>query len=208
MLKYLPNAKVTPDIGRQAQAILNAHRTEPWGTQFKVVSAGNEYIARLERHYHEPGGALKPWGVHTGVSILYEDHQTSLIASTTAKFYLGSSSKLHLKGVDPRLVQLCEYAIEVTTVDFTVIEGLRTAERQAQLLKEHKTQTLQSRHLTGHAVDIAPWVNGTVSWAWTDFDALAPNILGAAKELGIPIEWGGNWKSFRDGPHWQIPWGK
>jgi peptidoglycan L-alanyl-D-glutamate endopeptidase CwlK len=65
---------------------------------------------------------------------------------------------------------------------------------------------MRSRHLTGHAVDIAPWVDGTVSWAWPLYYKLAPAVKQASKECDVPVEWGGDWRSFKDGPHWQLLW--
>ena len=91
-------------------------------------------------------------------------------------FKLGKRSLSNLEGVHPDLVKVVNRAIELTQVDFTVIEGLRTKERQAQLLKEKKTTTKNSRHLTGHAVDLAAWVipegsdKGTVSWDWKYYE--------------------------------------
>ena len=99
-------------------------------------------------------------------------------------------------------------AIELTQVDFTVIEGLRTKERQAQLLKEKKTTTSNSRHLTGHAVDLAAWVDNTVSWEWKYYYQIADAMKKAASELNVSIEWGGDWKKFKDGPHFQLTWSK
>ena len=123
-------------------------------------------------------------------------------------FKLTKDSLSKLSGVHPDLVKLVNRAIEITPIDFRVLEGLRTKERQAQLKAEGKSKTLKSRHLTGHAVDIAPIVNGEVSWDWDDYYPLAKAVKQAAKELGIRIEWGGDWTSFKDGPHWQIPWGR
>lgn len=127
-------------------------------------------------------------------------------------FKLGKRSLSNLEGVHPDLVKVVNRAIELTQVDFTVIEGLRTKERQAQLLKEKKTTTLNSRHLTGHAVDLAAWVivddKGTVSWDWKHYYIIEKAMKQAASELKIPIEWGGNWKRFKDAPHWQLPWSK
>lgn len=120
-------------------------------------------------------------------------------------FKLGKRSLSNLEGVHPDLIKVVMGAIELTQVDFTVIEGLRTKERQAQLLKEKKTTTLNSRHLTGHAVDIVAWVDGTVSWDWKHYYILEKAVKQAAKELKIPIEWGGDWKTFKDAPHWQLP---
>lgn len=123
-------------------------------------------------------------------------------------FALGKRSRDNLKGVHPDLVKVIERAIQITKQDFTVIEGLRTKERQAELLKKGATQTLNSRHLTGHAVDIVPWVDGTVSWDWKFYSEVRSAMIQAAGELGVEIEWGGNWKTFKDGPHWQLPWSK
>ena len=123
-------------------------------------------------------------------------------------FKLGTKSLSTLKGVHPDLVKVVKRAIELTECDFTITEGLRTKERQAQLLKEKKTTTSNSRHLTGHAVDLAAWVDNTVSWDWDHYYKIAEAVKQAAKELNISIEWGGEWKSFPDAPHWQLPWSK
>lgn len=121
------------------------------------------------------------------------------------KFQLGATSLARLKGVHPDLVKVVKRAIEITPIDFTVLEGLRNKERQKQLVAKGASKTMNSYHLTGHAVDIAPLVDGKVTWDWKYYNQLAPIIKQAAKELGINIEWGGDWKTFKDGPHWQIP---
>lgn len=123
-------------------------------------------------------------------------------------FKLSKESLAKLSGVHPDLVKVVNRAIEITPIDFRVLEGLRTKERQIKLKAEGKSRTLKSRHLTGHAVDIAPIVKGKVSWDWDDYYPLAKAMKQAAKELNIRIEWGGDWASFKDGPHWQIPWGR
>lgn len=121
------------------------------------------------------------------------------------KFQLGATSLARLKGVHPDLVKVVKRAIEITPIDFTVLEGLRTKERQQQLVAKGASKTMNSYHLTGHAVDIAPLVDGKVTWDWKYYNQLAPVIKQAAKELGVNITWGGDWKTFKDGPHWQIP---
>ena len=121
-------------------------------------------------------------------------------------FKLGKRSLSNLEGVHPDLVKVVNRAIELTQVDFTVIEGLRTKERQAQLLKEKKTTTSNSRHLTGHAVDLAAWVDNTVSWEWKYYYQIADAMKKAASELNVSIEWGGDWKKFKDGPHFELTW--
>jgi peptidoglycan L-alanyl-D-glutamate endopeptidase CwlK len=121
-------------------------------------------------------------------------------------FKLGKVSLSRLNGVHPDLVKVVHRAIELTEIDFTVTEGLRDVERQKKLLAAGASKTMRSRHLTGHAVDLAALVDGRIRWDWPLYDKLAKAMKAAAAELNIPIEWGGDWKSFRDGPHFQLPW--
>lgn len=123
-------------------------------------------------------------------------------------YSLSQKSKNLLVGIHPDLVRVINRAIQITDVDFVVIEGLRTLERQKELLKKGATTTLNSRHLTGHAVDIAPYVGGKVSWDWPLYHKLAKAVKQAAKDVGVTVEWGGDWKKFKDGPHWQLPFNK
>jgi peptidoglycan LD-endopeptidase CwlK len=118
-------------------------------------------------------------------------------------YKLGNKSLQKLEGVHPDLVAVVKRAIEITEQDFSVIEGLRSYERQKELVKKGASKTMNSRHLTGHAVDIAPY---PLSWDWEYFYPIADAMKDAAQELGIDLEWGGDWKSFRDGPHWQLSW--
>lgn len=120
-------------------------------------------------------------------------------------FKLSQRSKDRLQGVHPDLVKVVEHAIEITTVDFAVLEGLRTPERQKVLKEAGASQTLNSRHITGHAVDLGAWVDGEVRWDWPLYSQIAKAMKSAAAELNIPIEWGGDWRTFKDGPHWQLP---
>lgn len=120
-------------------------------------------------------------------------------------FKLSQRSKDRLKGVHPDLVKVVEHAIEITTVDFAVLEGLRTPERQKVLKEAGASQTLNSRHITGHAVDLGAWVDGEVRWDWPLYNQIAKAMKAAAAELNIPIEWGGDWRTFKDGPHFQLP---
>lgn len=117
-------------------------------------------------------------------------------------YQLGAKSRSKLQGVHPHLVMVVERAIEISEQDFTVLEGLRSKERQQELYNAGKSKTLNSRHLTGHAVDLAPW---PISWDWDKFYPIADAMKQAAEELGIGLEWGGDWKSFPDGPHFQLP---
>ena len=119
-------------------------------------------------------------------------------------FQLGQRSKDRLKGVDERLVKVVERAIELTEIDFTALEGLKTHERQKQLVSEGFSQTLKSKHLTGHAVDLGALVNGTVSWDKEHYHTIAKAMKKSAEELKINIRWGGDFKSFFDGPHFEL----
>lgn len=115
-----------------------------------------------------------------------------------------------LEGVHPDLKNVVLEAASQAPFDITVVEGVRTLEREKELLKEGKTTTLNSRHLVqtcGYAcaVDIAPTLNGAVIWTMDDYVLLAPFVKQAAKDLGVEVEWGGDWHSFKDGPHWQLP---
>ena len=117
-------------------------------------------------------------------------------------YKLGTRSKQSLSGVHVDLVAVVEKAIEITEVDFSVIEGIRHIERQRQLVKAGKSTTLNSRHITGHAVDMVPY---PVDWEDLErFELMAEAMKLAAEELEIPIVWGGDWKSFYDAPHFEL----
>lgn len=120
-------------------------------------------------------------------------------------YSLGVRSKARLKGVHPDLVKVVEKAIQLTTVDFTVLEGMRDAVRQKKLVESGASQTLNSRHLTGHAVDLGAWVDDQVDWSWPLYHKINAAMQEASKLVGVPIEWGGNWRTFKDGPHFQLP---
>lgn len=111
-----------------------------------------------------------------------------------------------LRGVHPDLVKVATRALDISPLDFAVMEGLRTRERQLALVKSGASHTLRSRHLTGHAIDLGAWVDDEFRWDWPLYDLLAGAMKHAARELAIPLEWGGDWKSLRDGPHYQLPW--
>ncbi|MBF7683934.1 M15 family metallopeptidase [Acinetobacter sp. B5B] len=121
-------------------------------------------------------------------------------------FKLSKASLNKLQGVHPHIVAVVERAIQITQIDFKVTEGLRTLERQKQLLAQKATTTLKSRHLTGHAVDLCALVNNQVSFEYKYYPQIADAMKRAAQELDIVIEWGGDWKTFKDGMHFQLPW--
>lgn len=119
-------------------------------------------------------------------------------------FSFGTKSKERLKGVHPDLVKVLEEAIKESPLDFSITEGLRTKERQKALFDAGKSQTMNSRHLTGKAVDIAVIKDGEVTWDFKYYQLVADHIKAVAKKLDVPITWGGDWTSFRDGPHVEL----
>ena len=141
-------------------------------------------------------------------------------------FVLGERSLKNLEGVHPDLVKVVKRAIQISRMDFTVIEGVRTKERQRELVRKGASKTMNSRHITGHAVDIVPVKDGVISWRIDDYYPLAEAMATAADELGVRVRWGGAWsiinnrkdhpsdwiKTYRaaggkfiDGPHFELP---
>ena len=120
-------------------------------------------------------------------------------------FTLSPRSRSRLLGVHPDLIRVIESAILVSPIDFMVVEGRRDKTRQAALVKAGLSRTMNSRHLTGHAVDLAVLLDGEVRWDWPGYRILARTMKETAAKLNIPLEWGGDWKSFPDGPHFQLP---
>ena len=121
-------------------------------------------------------------------------------------FKFGKRSQDKLLGVHPDLIAVMDRAIELTEIDFAITEGVRTEERQKALVASGASTTMRSRHLTGHAVDVAAFLGKELRWDWPLYGKIAEVVKVAAKEVGVPVEWGGDWKSFPDGPHFQLPW--
>lgn len=147
-------------------------------------------------------------------------------------FKLGVGSRRELQGVHPDLVAVVERAIEITVQDFAVHDGIRTLAEQKKLVASGASQTLDSRHITGHAVDLVPYINGKLRWEWDPIYMIADAVRVAAREKGTPIRWGGAWdvdfthssdspedlvqqyvsrrkaaglRAFIDGPHFELP---
>lgn len=144
-------------------------------------------------------------------------------------FKLSSRSILNLNGVDADLQRVVKRALELSTVDFMVIEGVRSVARQKELVRTGASKTMNSRHITGDAVDLVPVIDGQVRWDWPAFYPIAEAMRAAAQELGVKVRWGGVWdkalndikaspadevrdycvrhvgKDFIDGPHYELP---
>jgi peptidoglycan L-alanyl-D-glutamate endopeptidase CwlK len=125
---------------------------------------------------------------------------------------LNTTSLSRLSKVHPHLQAIVKRAAEITGCDFQVTCGIRSVAEQKVLVAKGASKTMRSRHLPGktnklsHAVDLVAYLNGKVSWHGPLYYQLAKAMKQAAKELKLPIEWGGDWKGFFDGPHFQLPW--
>ncbi len=147
-------------------------------------------------------------------------------------FNLSTKSLQELEGVHTDLVAVVKRAIELSVQDFSVHDGNRSLEEQKKYVASGASQTLDSRHLKGHAVDLVPFINGKLRWEWEPIYKIADAVRTAAKELSIPLRWGGAWdisftesddhpedqvadysarrkkagkKVFLDGPHFELP---
>jgi peptidoglycan L-alanyl-D-glutamate endopeptidase CwlK len=176
-----------------------------------------------------PGGvnrmpAHEPWPYHPGATSMGAqigsgdgiNHDADRVNAsgdnaadepTTGSGRLGGGAD-KLAGVHPDLVRVVRRAATITTCDFRVLEGLRTRARQVQLVRSGASKTMNSRHLTGHAVDLGALVGGKISWAWPHYNKIARAMKEAARLERVEIEWGGDWRSFKDGPHFQLSWAR
>lgn len=126
---------------------------------------------------------------------------------------LDKKSEAKLKGVHPDLVKVVRRAAQIVNdpdFGFVITCGPRTMDEQIALKKQGATRTLKSRHIPGKdgfakAVDFAVTLNGKVRWDWPLYSRLAKIVKQAAKDVKVPVEWGGDWETFKDGPHFQLP---
>ena len=196
----------------------------------------NNYIKQIQTALHTAGhytgkidgiaGQMTLDAVNKALANAPPKPAAAAATAKTGGFVLGEKSLEKLDGVNSNLVKVVKRAIEISDTDFTVIEGLRTRARQAELVKKGASKTMNSKHLTGDAVDIAPIVNGKVSWDFEHYYPLANAMAKAATELGVKVRWGGAWvtitgkagtpqdwvKAYRagggrflDGPHFELP---
>ena len=124
---------------------------------------------------------------------------------------LNSKSVGLLKKVHPDLVRVVVRAAQTTDLDFIVTRGARTVEEQREMVRKGASKTMKSRHIIAangfsHAVDLAAMIGGKLKWDWPLYSRLAKTMKAAAKAEKVPIEWGGDWTSFKDGPHFQLRW--
>ena len=108
-------------------------------------------------------------------------------------FKLSTTSLKRLQGVDPKLVEVVKRAIEISKVDFGVTEGLRSVATQKKYVAAGKSQTMNSKHITGDAVDLVAYVGSKISWELNLYDDIADAMKQAAKEQGVSLRWGAAW---------------
>ncbi|WP_018264310.1 M15 family metallopeptidase [Methylosinus sp. LW4] len=135
-----------------------------------------------------------------------------------AGFVLGEACEAKLIGVHPDLVRVVRAAAARCEQKFVVFEGVRTIARERSLIARgasalknpfrcRHVPTLDPRHgLVGHAVDLVPLVDGRPQWSWPQIYPIARAMKAAAQAEHVTIEWGGDWRALRDGPHYQLPW--
>ena len=119
-------------------------------------------------------------------------------------FPLNERSLKNLKGVKPEMVAVVHRAAEISPIYFVITEGLRTVQRQAELVAKGASMTMNSKHITGRAVDVAAFPDGKLSWQFKYYKTISEAFKQAARELGVKIRWGGDWKSFVDAPHFEL----
>lgn len=119
-----------------------------------------------------------------------------------------------LKGVHPDLVRIATLAITRSPVDFAVVYGVRTLDEEKKMVVKGASTTLHSRHLLNKAgfscaIDIAAMHDGVIDWSHIDlYRAIHFEMMLAATELHLSLEWGGDWIHFKDWGHFQLPWAK
>lgn len=121
-------------------------------------------------------------------------------------FKFSNNSLSNLIGIHPDLVKTVKSAILITEVDICILEGKRSLARQQLLFDKGASKTMNSRHLTGHAIDLGAWLDGQLDWSWPLYRKIADAMKKAAKSHNVQIEWGGDWRTFKDGAHFQLPW--
>jgi peptidoglycan LD-endopeptidase CwlK len=126
---------------------------------------------------------------------------------------LTKTSEQKLKGVHldlVRVVRRCAADWKDEKFTFIVTCGTRTLEEQKILVAKGASRTMRSRHIPAangfsHAVDVAACLDGKVRWDWPLYHKIAKAMKAAAKAEGVPLEWGGDWVTWQDGPHYQLP---
>lgn len=125
------------------------------------------------------------------------------------QFSKKSLERLNNSNVHPNIKKLMIEAIKTSPIDFSVIETVRTLEQQKINVAKGASKTMKSRHIPSsnksglcEAVDVAPY---PIDWKNINrFIELSKHIKNTAQKLNIKIQWGGDWKTFKDYPHWEL----
>lgn len=120
------------------------------------------------------------------------------------RLMLSEKSISRMKGVDARLQAVIGAAAAICPLEFQVSEGLRSRERQLMLCMAGKSTTLNGQHCMGRAVDIVVIKDGAANWNFDNYRKVADSVKKAAAQLAVEVEWGGDWKTLKDGPHFQL----
>lgn len=113
-------------------------------------------------------------------------------------------SKKELVGIHADLLRVCEKTLQISPHDFIITDGKRTIQEQKEHVRRGASKTMNSRHLYGLAVDFAALIGGKVRFEWAYMQPIAESFKLAARELNIPVVWGGDWRSFKDGCHIEL----
>ena len=206
----------------------------PWTRDFAQVMSAQQMRGFITSDEYEKIRSLMLKEENPGHSKgIATDPAESAVTQTKSKFKFGAASLKELEGVNIDLIRMTHLALQYSTQDFCVYDGLRTVKEQQAHVRNGTSRTMQSEHLKGLAVDLVPWINGKPTWDWDGCYKIACAVDQAATELGIAdrITWGGAWdrrlsdfggdqseyarevqeyqkrhagKDFIDGPHYQI----
>lgn len=108
-------------------------------------------------------------------------------------FKLSKRSLKKMEGINPKLVTLVKHAISLSSVDFGVSEGLRSVERQKKLVEQKRSQTMDSQHIKGRAIDVYAYIDGEAVWELNVYDEIADAFAMASRSQGVPLVWGAAW---------------
>ena len=131
------------------------------------------------------------------------------VDKAVTRFALSAKSRAKLSGVHPDLVRVVKRALQLTPFDFGITSGVRTAHEQNTLFNKGASQldgyARKSRHQTGHAIDFVVYdESNEVTWRFSYYEQVSWAFKQASLELGVPIIWGGDWTSLKDGPHVEL----
>jgi len=171
-----------------------------WQTQ---LADGGYYTAKVDGRFGPVSlGASRVAAGWDAESVL----PAAPISGELSGFTFGRSSERELIGVKPELVKVVRECLLYSPVDFAVFDGLRTKAEQLAMVESGASKTMNSRHLTGDAVDLVPVISGRLRWDWGACRKIAVVMKDTAIRHGVRITWGGDWAGFPDGAHYQLSW--